>query len=66
MYRGGIEIWHDAPPLELYDLQADADEWQNRADDPALAELTAEHDAIPKPYVRQPGFRWRYPNYLAF
>lgn len=67
-------------------------EWQNRADDPALADvkarllaefhrwqqqtadpladpakltkLTAEHDAIPKPYVRQRNFQWLYPRYL--
>jgi hypothetical protein len=76
----------------LYDLRSDPYEWQNRADDPALADvkarllaelrrwqqqtadplanpdklarLTAEHDAIPKPYARLPNFQWQYPKYL--
>lgn len=90
--RRAYETWHEAPPVELYDLRSDPHEWQNRADDPALADvkarllaelhnwqkqtadplanpdklarLTAEHDAIPKPYVRPPNFQWQYPEYL--
>ena len=85
--------WSDAPPVELYDLKSDPYEWQNRADDPALADvksrllaeldawrqrladpltdgenlakLTAEHDALEKPYKKPKQPHWRYPEYLA-
>lgn len=85
--------WHDAPPFELYDLKTDPQEWRNRADDPAvadvktrllaelarwqretadpltdpakLAKLTAEHDALEKPYRRPRDFRWNYIEYLV-
>lgn len=44
-------------------------QWQQRTQDPLadpkmLARLTAEHDAIPKPYRRQKDFVWQYPTYL--
>lgn len=44
--------------------------WQHRTQDPLadpklLARLTAEHDAIPKPYRRQKDFVWQYPSYLG-
>ncbi|MCG8451360.1 MAG: sulfatase-like hydrolase/transferase, partial [Pirellulales bacterium] len=43
--------------------------WQVRTRDPLidpdkLARLTAEHDALPKPYERQADFSWKYPEYL--
>ena len=85
--------WSDSPPMELYDLKNDPYEWQNRADDPALADvqsrllaeldnwrkrtadplvdgknlakLTAEHDALEKPYSKPKKFPWRYTEYLA-
>ena len=85
-------VWRESPPVELYDLQVDPHEWQNRGDDPDLADvrkrllselrrwqkttsdpladpaelkrLTEEHDAIAKPYARDPGFRFEYPKYL--
>ena len=45
-------------------------QWQQRTQDPLadhqlLARLTAEHDAIPKPYRRQKDFVWQYPTYLG-
>jgi N-sulfoglucosamine sulfohydrolase len=44
-------------------------QWQRRTADPLadrrkLAKLTAEHDAIPKPYRRRKEFAWQYPDYL--
>ncbi len=51
-------------------LQDALRQWQQRTQDPLadpkmLARLTAEHDAIPKPYRRQKGFVWQYPTYLG-
>ena len=91
--RQAYATWSDSPPVELYDLEADPCEWQNRADDPALAEvksrllnelngwrkqtadplvnsenlakLTAEHDALKKPYKKPKQSHWRYAEYLA-
>ncbi len=45
-------------------------QWQQRTEDPLtdpkmLARLTAEHDAITKPYRRQKDFVWQYPTYLG-
>ncbi len=45
-------------------------QWQHRTQDPLadpkmLARLTAEHDALPKPYRRQKDFVWQYPTYLG-
>ena len=45
-------------------------QWQQRTQDPLadpqmLAKLTAEHDAIPKPYRRRKDFEWQYPSYLG-
>lgn len=45
-------------------------QWQQRTQDPLadpqmLERLTAEHDAIPKPYRRKKGFAWQYPSYLG-
>jgi len=45
-------------------------QWQQRTQDPLadpqlLARLTAEHDAITKPYRRQKDFVWQYPTYLG-
>jgi N-sulfoglucosamine sulfohydrolase len=44
--------------------------WQDRTADPLadpekLAKLTAEHDAIPKPYRRRKDFTWKYQDYLS-
>jgi hypothetical protein len=44
-------------------------QWQEHTADPLadpqkLAKLTAEHDAIPKPYRRRKDFTWKYPGYL--
>ena len=43
--------------------------WQKSTSDPLadpakLKLLTQEHDAIAKPYTREPSFRWKYPSYL--
>lgn len=45
-------------------------QWQQRSQDPLadpqmLARLTAEHDALPKPYRRRKDFEWQYPKYLG-
>ncbi|MEQ8785045.1 MAG: sulfatase [Pirellulaceae bacterium] len=44
--------------------------WQAATNDPLadaekLRRLTAEHDAIPRPYRRDADFQWRYSDYLA-
>ena len=44
-------------------------QWRQRTEDPladpqVLAKLTAEHDAIPKPYRRRKDFVWQYPTYM--
>lgn len=44
--------------------------WQQATRDPLadkdkLRRLTAEHDALPRPYRRPARFRWRYPEYLV-
>ena len=44
-------------------------QWQRDTQDPladpkVLAELTAEHGTIPKPYRDQKDFVWQYPKYL--
>jgi hypothetical protein len=45
-------------------------QWQQSTLDPLadpqmLARLTAEHDAIPKPYQRRKDFVWQYRSYLS-
>lgn len=90
--RKAYATWHDAPPVELYDLAEDPHEWHNRAEDPELAavkarlmerledwqretadpladpanleRLTREHDALERPYKRDPAHQWDYPAYL--
>ena len=90
--RRAYATWLDAPPFELYDLKMDPFEFENKADDPALASikkrlmaelegwqtktadplkdpeslrrLTEEHDALPRPYVRDPQQAWGYVKYL--
>jgi len=66
--------WHnraDDPQLAEVKsrLLAELRRWQEQTGDPLanrkkLARLTAEHDALETPYVRQPDFEWDYPDYL--
>jgi N-sulfoglucosamine sulfohydrolase len=62
----------DAPDLSKVQqrLLARLRNWQEETRDPLadpekLRRLTAEHDALPKPYRRDAAFQWRYPEYLA-
>ena len=50
-------------------LVAELDRWRRETHDPLLdvkklRKLTAEHDALPSPYQKQPGHIWDYPDYL--
>jgi N-sulfoglucosamine sulfohydrolase len=39
--RHAYATWIDAPPVELYDLKEDPNEWRNLAGEPALLEVKA-------------------------
>ena len=55
-------MWGPRVPEELYDLEKDPHEINNLADDPAYAEVLAEHRAILERWVKETGDKGQYPE----
>jgi N-sulfoglucosamine sulfohydrolase len=63
--RRAYDTWYEAPPVELYDLETDLYEWDNRADDPALADVKARLLAALARWQRETADPLANPNNLA-